>query len=339
MSATDTFPANHRVPVEGYATLELGELAARPVRVDVSPAPSLFAVAADLAGASRGVPGDWIAAARAQLTSADLEALAPLGAQPGECSPGRVACGSVDVDNIADEIDRIASLPVDSLLEDIDFACGPDPTPRWDSVRRRPRRWLVSYACALVHVWNAIREPWEAASTLVDREQRRVETAAGEGTMRELPEGIDVAEVCGGNWCFPASKPLPLRVPDGGLTLKPVIAGAGAFGFTYQDDGLVTSIIYPLPGWTGIVRERHPSPKHALEALVGAQRATILRELSEPRTAGRLATALGATPGAATHHLRALESAGLIVRERAGRMVVVHRTGRGSRLLRLYREA
>ena len=342
MSADETVrgpePSEH--PLDpGYATLALDELASKPIRIDVSPAPSLFAVAADVAGAGRGVAQEWLEAARAQLGPSDLEALAPLGARPGECNPGRVTCGSVETGTVAEEVDRIATLSVDSLLEDIDFACGPGPAPRWDPVRRNPRRWLVSYATALARIWNGIREPWAETTVLVDREQERVETAAEYGTLRELPAGIVGAQVYDGSWCFPDPEPIPLHLAEEGLTLRPVIGGPGAFGLTYHDDGLLTSIIYPLPGAAGILYGRRLPPRAALEALLGTRRTTILRLLDQPRSAGRLAKAMAATPGAATHHLHALEAAGLIIRERAGRKVVVHRTHRGSRLLSLYEES
>jgi DNA-binding transcriptional ArsR family regulator len=76
--------------------------------------------------------------------------------------------------------------------------------------------------------------------------------------------------------------------------------------------------------------------REQLEALLGAQRARLLGFLDRLRSAGEVATALVASPGAATHHLRALEAAGLVIRERVGRNVVVHRTRRGSALLLLY---
>ena len=55
-----------------------------------------------------------------------------------------------------------------------------------------------------------------------------------------------------------------------------------------------------------------------------------------PRGIGTLAQLLLAVPSAATHHVGALEAAGLVVREREGRRVTVHRTARGSRLVALY---
>ena len=76
-----------------------------------------------------------------------------------------------------------------------------------------------------------------------------------------------------------------------------------------------------------------------LDALLGAQRAKILRRLDRPATAGELAQALLAVPSAATHHVTALEAAGLVRRERRGRHVVVRRTARGEALLALYESA
>ena len=80
-------------------------------------------------------------------------------------------------------------------------------------------------------------------------------------------------------------------------------------------------------------------PAAGLEALIGPQRALVLRELETPRSVGALAEALIAVPSAATHHVGALEAAGLVIREREGRRVIVHRTARGGRLVALYDQA
>jgi DNA-binding transcriptional ArsR family regulator len=77
-------------------------------------------------------------------------------------------------------------------------------------------------------------------------------------------------------------------------------------------------------------------PAAPLEALVGPQRAAVLRMLDRPCHAGAIASGLHLTPSAVTYHLKALEAAGLVIRERVGGKVLVHRTGRGTRLLGLY---
>jgi DNA-binding transcriptional ArsR family regulator len=74
----------------------------------------------------------------------------------------------------------------------------------------------------------------------------------------------------------------------------------------------------------------------SLEALLGGPRARILRELDRPATNGRLAAALQTVPSAATHHVSALVSAGLVLRDRSGPGLVIRRTARGDALLSLY---
>jgi DNA-binding transcriptional ArsR family regulator len=73
-----------------------------------------------------------------------------------------------------------------------------------------------------------------------------------------------------------------------------------------------------------------------LDALVGEPRATLLQALDRPSTVGQLAARLGFVPSAITHHVSVLEPAGLVVRERRGQSVLVHRTQRGTELLALY---
>jgi DNA-binding transcriptional ArsR family regulator len=76
----------------------------------------------------------------------------------------------------------------------------------------------------------------------------------------------------------------------------------------------------------------------AFEALLGWQRARILKGLDGAQRPGQIAEALRMVPAGATHHLSRLEAAGLVIRKRSGRHVVVERTARGSALLELYAE-
>lgn len=322
-----------------YVTLDLEQLERTPPRIVVAPGPSLFALAADVAGARRGVPGKWVAAARAELDHSDLVALSPIGAPPGRYTPGCTTTMTADgaAAGVADALERIANLPTETLLEDIASACGPTPAAPWDTIARHPRRWLVRYARALARVWKGMRGPWAASAGLLDREVERVATATARGSVPELMAGIhDGAEILDGAWRLPAPQPLSLRPRPEGTAITPVLGGAGTCRAHYSDDGELISLLYPLPGAAGVLTGSVLPPPAALEALLGPQRATILRLLDEPRPAGDVAEALIATPGAATHHLKALEAAGLIVRERVGRRVIVHRTARGSALLGLY---
>jgi DNA-binding transcriptional ArsR family regulator len=87
----------------------------------------------------------------------------------------------------------------------------------------------------------------------------------------------------------------------------------------------------PLHGLWRIVDRDDP-----LVALLGPQRAAILAALNAPMSIGAIADVLLAVPSAATHHVTALEAAGLVARRQRGRHVLVERTARGTELLRLY---
>jgi DNA-binding MarR family transcriptional regulator len=74
------------------------------------------------------------------------------------------------------------------------------------------------------------------------------------------------------------------------------------------------------------------------EALLGWQRARILKGLDVAQRPGQIANTLRMVAAGATHHLIRLEAADLVVRKRRGRHVVVERTARGTALLDLYAE-
>jgi DNA-binding MarR family transcriptional regulator len=80
------------------------------------------------------------------------------------------------------------------------------------------------------------------------------------------------------------------------------------------------------------------NPTDPFEALLGWQRARILRGLDAAQRPGQIADALRMVAAGATHHLIRLEAADLVVRKRRGRHVVVERTARGTALLDLYAE-
>jgi len=236
-----------------------------------------------------------------------------------------------------EELDRIAELPAQDLLDDIHFARGPAPNGPWGTVARHPGEWLARYAEVLRKAWRGVRGPWLEATELFEREVRRVGAASASGASGELLASIHPrARVRDGYWCLPDPELTMLKVPERGLTLIPILGGSDSAGAGLHADGTLDWITYPL---TEAWEDRPRDPAAGLEALIGPQRALVLRELETPRSVGTLAEALIAVPSAATHHVGALEAAGLVVREREGRRVIVHRTARGRRLVALYDEA
>jgi DNA-binding transcriptional ArsR family regulator len=119
------------------------------------------------------------------------------------------------------------------------------------------------------------------------------------------------------------------------LVLHPLVAPATAAGWTDDYRDVCLAIRYPVPeGWRGF--DPDAAPPTSLAALVGAQRALILTHLERPATSGELARLLHGVPSVASHHVRALERAGLVTRVREGRSVTVRRTARGTDLVALY---
>ena len=82
-------------------------------------------------------------------------------------------------------------------------------------------------------------------------------------------------------------------------------------------------------GTTGATSDRR------LEALLGSQRARLLRRLDRPRTYSELADSVGIAISTTSHHVDRLRASGLVVTMRLGRAHWVLRTAVGDRLLEL----
>jgi DNA-binding transcriptional ArsR family regulator len=195
----------------------------------------------------------------------------------------------------------------------------------WAPVLDAPERWLSGYTTAIERVCAEVEPRWRRASHLLQREAERVAAAAERGGAVAL--AATAGSVQDGAWrLFERPRPAGLRLRRGRLMLRPLLAPVS---LVEAADELL-SVSYP------VAARADDSPPASLDALLAPARATILRELDRPVNAGQLAERHGFSPSGITHHLGALEKAGLIARERAGRRVVVQRTHRGTRLLALY---
>ncbi|MFI6098047.1 ArsR/SmtB family transcription factor [Lentzea sp. NPDC051213] len=73
----------------------------------------------------------------------------------------------------------------------------------------------------------------------------------------------------------------------------------------------------------------------AVALLLGKARAAVLRLVDGSPTMGELAARARIARSVTSYHCEVLEEAGLLVRERQGKSVRVHRTSRGTALLAL----
>jgi DNA-binding transcriptional ArsR family regulator len=92
------------------------------------------------------------------------------------------------------------------------------------------------------------------------------------------------------------------------------------------------TLVYPARGIATLWAEPDERDDGALDALLGATRARVLRACDAPRSTTDLARRLDATPGGVSQHLSVLRAAGLVSAERAGRSVLYARTARGDAL-------
>lgn len=316
----------------GVEYVEERDLVARPLRVASAPVHSLLMALRDAAGAERaGTPEAWRRVIRAHLTRADYEVLAPLSTpRPTLVPSSLVPFPDNGSQSIREAIERMVA--GDALDAEIDECMGADAAGDWRGPARNPRRWARGLALAMTRAWAGFQPIWRAGNEQLAAEAERVAVGAARGRHLEvLGDLVPCAHIGDGRWMleWPVATNTRLGVPDQGLTLVPLVAGSRAS--IIDADGVTVKLVgYPL---------RPRRCDGTLEALVGVPRARILRELDVPATNNRLAAALQTVPSAATHHVSALVSAGLVERDRTNGSLLVRRTSRGDALLALYETA
>lgn len=328
---------------EPVQRLSLDALRAAVISPIVSPLPTAVALIGD-ALSDRDRAGSLPRMRRsllAQLRGRDIAALLPFRAgarlngadgRPNEVVPA-LAGASID-----EELEAVLAIDPDGLSRSIDTAArAGHPAYPWRPVAHDPARWLRSYAEALRRAWVVLEPLWTRSAGLLDRDVERVSVALARGAGAELIAQLyPYSSVVDDELLLPSHSNEPGRVRIGdSLRLHPLLAPATASGWTDDYADLCLAVRYSLPNAWRVFEGEHPPPA-SLEALLGPQRARILHRLDRPATSGQLAEMLYAVPSMASHHLRALEAAGLITRTREGRQVRVRRSARGTELVALY---
>lgn len=317
-----------------YSELVLGSVAPHDLSLLVHPGPSLMSIVADaLGGRRQGVPAAWSEAVRAAGGRRAPAVLAPLFA-PGtvavpDCLTLSTAMGSVP---IAEQLAALRELPTTTLLEQLHADSGGRPPPGWLPVLTAPRRFLAAYADVLDGAWRAVGPVWGRAAELLDREAARVERC-----------GADVTLVLAGTHTRLRARPGRIGLPDPNpetfdragrpVALLPLVSGHGASVFSVDRPDEVW-LGYPVPGVRQLFGAPPPARRTALDLVLGEVRAEVLRR-ADGATASRVAGEVGCAMSTLTYHCDHLVAAGLLRRDRDGRVVVLHRTDRGVALLGL----
>ena len=304
-----------RLPGVDY--IEAEEVRRRPFRVAVTPLPSLQGALVEAVGTGRkGTPTAWRRAIRAQLCERDYETLAPF-VTGGETLVPDPLLGLAEPpgETLKDAIERMVATPHDELLAETEVCRVATGSTAWSELERDPDRWLRRYVASLLRAWKGFGPIWRQAQTALDREVERIGVATAVDAQLELLDGLLArGSVDDGRWCLSCRFAVGRReLPDTGLVLMPLVAGAGG-SIIDVAGSTMRRVGYPVPA----LRQPMAEPAAALEALVGLPRAQILRALDRATSIGRLAEALRVVPSAATHHVSALEAAGLVTRSRCG---------------------
>jgi len=311
------------------------------VSVVLAPQQSVIALLLQAAsGQSWGAPPGLLAAVRSTLRPQARFAAQSFKERgwtviPDSCMP----ISPLAEASVADQAARLRDMPAAALTGELQAADGGHHSPpHWRAAADQPRRWLNSMADASLDTWAVAEPRWRAAGPLLDREMRRVGTAAVRGGMAALLNSLHPrlsyhdGTFTFSSRCDQGCALLPLGpVGPRRLALEPMIAGRDALlvSFDLPD---VCWIGYPLP---------QPRPNAqgaadgALATILGPVRAAMLQALRQRLTVTDLAAAVHCAPTTATYHLHQLAAAGLISREKSGPSVRVSRTARGDELVGL----
>jgi DNA-binding transcriptional ArsR family regulator len=330
---TDTV-ANHSEtgPIDDGTSL--ADLTHHQVRMAVAPWATVTWLVIEALGCHRGAPSSWYGPVRDVMTSDEIAFFGPVFNGRSAAIPDSLVPPPDSFDpTFGDELERVAATPEEQLVADL--ATEDLLDTEWSRCALEPRKWLGSYLAMVERAWMAVRPLWDRASPFLESEVQRVGTALARGSFDVLLDGLTPrGRVVDGQWFLnPLDGPL---VAGPGMVVAPLIGGTESL-IVAGDDHVVRYLAYPLPAPRRLVSiQRRTDDGECLRALLGAPRAELLCRLDQPVAAGALAEAMHYAPSAISHHLDALERAGLARRERSGRHVLVHRTPRGTALVNLY---
>jgi DNA-binding transcriptional ArsR family regulator len=336
MGETATITASWALKAGGEPRRNAPEVPA--VSVVMAPAQSVLTLLMQAAsGQSRGAPASFLAAIRNGLRPQSRFAAKSFTERgwthiPDSCTPLSPLADS----SVADHAARLRDLPAATLTREL-LAAGGGCPPCWRPAAEQPRRWLNSMADASLDIWAVAEPRWRAAGPLLDREIRRIGTAAVRGGMavllNNLHPGLSYQD--GAFTYKPPCNQLALRslgsVGSRRLVLVPMIAGSNAVLFSFDVED-VCFIGYPVPHSRAGGQDKADS---ALATILGPVRAAILQVLRQQLTVGDVAAAVHCAPTTATYHLHQLAKADLIAREKSGSSVWISRTARGDELVDL----
>jgi DNA-binding transcriptional ArsR family regulator len=291
--------------------------------------------------ASAVVHAPFIQASAKRLEGFDMRELLllvpPQGYIPDFLTPPPVEA----LPSMADELERLRATPPERVRADVArrFADGPVP-PVARIYLERPDRAIDHLVGLLTEYWARALEPeWPRVRALLEREVAgRARQQAVHGTGSLLGDLHPAITWRSGTLRVRGRRPGRIDLEGRGLTVIPNVF-VWPLACSMVADPWPLAIVYPPRGVGSIWAPDDGDARAALDALLGRTRASVLRGLGAPCSTTELARRMDLTPSAVSQHLTVMHDAGLLARERTGRLVLYRLSTIGEALLASGREA
>jgi hypothetical protein len=313
--------------------LEVADLAS--VRFAYSPLQeAVFSLNAWTPGHPDGIYRDWLLESAGNLDPLDWPLLTSLRAEGGwrpDFVTPRPGGARPDVRT---ELDTIRATPAGRVRADLLASHGTDLPGPLAELAADPVRLADRLADVLGDYWSAVLQPrWAQMQALLEADItyrcHRIATGGAVALFEDLDETISWSD-----GLLRLDYDLlehDVEVAGRGLPLVPSIFPRKPSAVI--DPDLPPFLTYPARGWASLLA-RPDDTRTTLSALLGATRARLLEDLSEPASTTQLARRYGLTPSGINQHLGVLTNAGLLSRARFGHSVHYRRTPLGDALVR-----
>ena len=297
----------------------------------------------------RTVHAPWVTRTRRVLPGTDLSPLLAAMCLERACPDFLSPPPDASANGFEEELERLRATPPEVVYDEVElllrhekelFGLPPEKERLFEvyikdpegSLERLVDRLERYHELAIAPYWPRMREHLEGDT--IKRGQ-----ALALGGVEALLSGLN-PRASYSDGVLALEKPYEVVVePAGrGLTLVPCVFAWPRVEVLVQP-GYRPTLAYGPRGVANLWTSSSPAPDGtALEAALGAGRASVLKELPVPRTTTELARQLHLSPAAVSAHLSRLKVAGLVEPHRSGKRVYYRLSGAGESLLGLFKE-
>jgi DNA-binding transcriptional ArsR family regulator len=278
----------------------------------------------------------WVEQVRGRVGDLDLLPLLSLLPAEGYSPDFLTPPPRSPLERIEDELERVGSNSASQVHKELDIferQHGGDFPAAAEPLRLHPRRELPKLVRTMAEYWRRAVEPhWPRILALLSADLRHRATRLTAGGPAALFDELHPLVTFEADWLHLEQKwQGTVELAGQGLLLLPS-AFAWRQPYVISVEPWQPTVIYPARG-VALLWDKDDGGRPELAALIGATRARILAALDAPRSTTELAAQLGVTAGGVSQHLSILAKAGVVARERDGRVVLYARTQRGDALV------